>query len=166
MKSSHRRAGAAPFILFALLVLLSAGVRASALPIARDLAADGEIAATQGSVIVVFYSRADCRYCKLVSKNYLRPLLADPRYKYRVVVREIELDGRSALTTFDGRVLSHARLAEQEKIRFVPVVAFHGGAGRVLVEPLVGIGSADFYGGYLENALERALENANQSAKQ
>ncbi|WP_374344326.1 thioredoxin family protein [Azonexus sp.] len=138
------------------LILACGASAAPGLPAAADLGAEAAAAARAGGPLVVLYSRADCRYCETVKRDYLKPLAADPRYARRVVVREIGQDRATPLVDFAGGRTTHAAFAAREKIRLVPVVAFYGPDGRQLAAPIVGALLADFYPTYLERALDQA----------
>lgn len=141
--------------------LLLAGALAQAagndLPAATDLRAEAAQAAQQGGPLVVLYSRGDCKYCETVKRDYLKPLATQPRYRDRVVVRQINQDGDQALLDFRGDKTTHARFATGEKIKLVPVVAFYGPNGQRLADPIVGARLPDFYQSYLETAVEQSI---------
>ena len=137
--------------------LLAASVMAATdLPAAQDLRADAEKAARAGGPLIVIYSRKDCKYCETVKRDYLKPLAANPRYRDKLVVRQINQDSDAQLVDFRGEATTHARFAGSEKIKLVPVVAFYGPQGKQLAEPIVGARLPDFYPGYLEDAVEKS----------
>jgi thioredoxin-related protein len=130
---------------------------ASDLPPAIDLPREAGRAAGAGMPLVIIYSRADCKYCEAVKRDYLKPLAANPQYQNKLVIRQINQDGEQPLVDFKGGTSSHARFAAGEKIKLVPVVAFYGPDGRQLSEPIVGARLPDFYLSYLEDAIEKSL---------
>lgn len=129
---------------------------AEALPAAAALDAEAAAAARAGGPLIVIFSRADCRFCQAVKRDYLQPLAADPRYGKRVVIRELRQDSDAALRDFAGRPTTHAAFAAAEKVKLVPVVAFYGPGGRQLHPPIVGARLPDFYQSYLEDAVEQS----------
>lgn len=148
-----RRAGA---LILAWLPLLA--LAATDLPAAVDLRAEAARAAASGGPLIVIYSRADCKFCEAVKRDYLKPLAADPRYRDRIVVRQVNQDGDSqGLTDFQGKAATHAQVAAAEKVKLVPVVAFYGPDGRRLADPIVGARLPDFYQSYLEDAVEKSI---------
>lgn len=142
--------------------LAAPSLGATDLPAAIDLRAESAQAARAGGPLIVIYSRQDCKYCEAVKRDYLKPLAANPRFRDRVVIRQINQDGETqALTDFRGGTTTHARVASAEKVKLVPVVAFYGPDGRQLTSPIVGARLPDFYQSYLEDAVElsaRALK--------
>ena len=140
--------------IFCSILLAATPAQAGGLPAASDLRAEAQSAAQQQRVLVLLYTRADCPYCETVRRQYLAPLVA--RQDPRLTVREIRIDETAPLTDFQGRASNHADFARQEKIRFVPVVAFHGPQGQSLGAPLVGTLIADFYASYLDTRLNEA----------
>jgi thioredoxin-related protein len=130
---------------------------ATDLPAAVDLRSEASQANRAGGPLIVIYSRKDCKYCEAVKRDYLKPLAASPRYRDRVLIRQINQDGdEQALTDFGGNASTHARVALAEKVKLVPVVAFYGTDGRQLAAPIVGARLPDFYQSYLEDAVEQS----------
>lgn len=126
------------------------------LPAAVDLGAEATLAARGGGPLVVLFSRPDCPYCETVRRDYLAPLATDPKFRGRIIVRQVNQDSPQALTGFKGEATSHGAFASGEKIKLVPVVAFYGPGGRRLADPIVGTRLPDFYLGYLEGAVEQS----------
>ena len=137
--------------------LAAPALAATDLPAAVDLRTETAQAARAGGPLIVIYSRQDCKYCEAVKRDYLKPLAASPRYRDRVLIRQINQDGdEQALADFKGVATTHARLATGEKIKLVPVVAFYGPDGRQLAPAIVGARLPDFYQSYLEDAIEQS----------
>ncbi len=138
--------------------LAAPSLAATDLPAAVDLRAEAAQAAKLGGPLIVIYSRQDCKYCAAVKRDYLKPLAANPRYRDRTLIRQINQDGETqALTDFTGGASTHARVATAEKVKRVPVVAFYGPDGRQLANPIVGARLPDFYQSYLEDAVEQSV---------
>ena len=131
---------------------------ATDLPAAIDLRSEATEAARSGNPLIIIYSRKDCKYCETVKRDYLKPLADNPRYKNRVVIRQINQDGDQTLSDFKGGQTSHARFAVSEKVKLVPVVAFYGPDGRRLADPIIGGRLPDFYASYLEDAIEQSTK--------
>lgn len=125
-------------------------------PPATDLRAEATQAARLGGPLVVLYSRRDCKYCETVKRDYLKPLASQPRYRDKLLIRQINQDSDQPLLDFRGEQTTHARFAASEKIKLVPVVAFYGPNGQRLAESIVGARLPDFYPSYLETAIEQS----------
>lgn len=128
---------------------------------AADLRAEAASAAARGEPLVILYSRADCKYCTAVRRDYLLPLQA--QYKPDAtdqergpLIRQIDQDSQAPLRDFAGQPTTHAAFAAARKIRLVPVVAFYGPRGENLAESITGLRLPDFYQSYLDNALNSA----------
>ena len=149
----------ARFSLISLLLLGSGLLEAKGndLTLAVDLRNEVESARKQGGPLVIIYSRRDCKYCETVKRDYLKPLANNPRYRERVLIRQVNQDGEGNLIDFQGNPTTHARFTAAEKVKLVPVVAFYGPNGRQLADPIVGARLPDFYQGYLEEALDRSI---------
>ncbi|HEX9195953.1 MAG TPA: thioredoxin fold domain-containing protein [Azonexus sp.] len=140
-------------------VLLTVSAFATAagndLPAAVDLRAEATQAKRAGGPLIVVFSRAECRYCETVKRDYLKPLEKNPNFN-GVVIRQINQDSDAAMTDFRGKKTTQASFASAEKISLVPVVAFYGPNGKALADPLVGAGLPDFYQSYLEDAIAKS----------
>lgn len=133
---------------------LMAGGKAD-LPRAVNLQKESRQAAAHGEPLIVLFSRADCRYCEQVRRDYLirmgrQPATGGP------VVRQIDQDRETPLIGFDGAPTSHARFASEQKVRLVPVVAVYGPDGQMLSKPIIGLRLPDFYQSYLDEAISQA----------
>lgn len=141
--------------------MLTAGA-ATDLPAALDLRAEAQMAARTGGPLLLIYSRQDCKYCETVKRDYLKPLLENPRYRDKLQIRQINQDSDQPLLDFKGQTSRHAQFAASEKIKLVPVVAFYGPDGRRLAEPIIGARLPDFYPGYLDDAIEQSRKMLNK----
>jgi hypothetical protein len=112
-----------------------------------------ELDRAPGTVNVILLSREGCPYCHIVRRNYLQPLAAQQRDGIRVV--EIRMDSERSLRDFSGRTTTHGQFARAHGARFAPTVLFLGSDGRELAGRIVGL-SEDFFGAYLEAALQAA----------
>ena len=124
---------------------------------ARDLAADAREMRARGTVMLVLYSQADCRWCERAKAEVLIPLQNDPASHGRVVLREIALDDDAALADFAGRKTTHRQFSQSEGARFTPTLVVYGPDGKRLTEPIVGFRIADFYAEYVNRAVDEGL---------
>lgn len=139
--------------------LAGPALSATDLPAAVNLREEAAQAAGAGAPLIVIYSRQDCKFCETVKRDYLKPLAANPRFRDRVVIRQINQDGDSQpLSDFRGKAGTHALFAAAEKVKLVPVVAFYGPNGQQLAAPIVGARLPDFYQSYLEEAVENSMK--------
>jgi hypothetical protein len=72
------------------------------------------------------------------------------------VIRELHMDRSTPLLDFAGRHTTSAEFSRQMQARFAPTVMFHGPDGGTLADAIVGFRLADFYGAYLERAIEES----------
>lgn len=146
------------------LLCAAAAQAAESLPRAADLGREARAAAERGEPLVILFSRADCRYCEIVRRDYLLPLHAASQRGTGPLVRQVDQGSPTPLTDFDGRRSDHGTFANRQRIRLVPVVAFFDAHGQALTEPLVGLRLRDFYGSYLETALAQARQRLRENA--
>jgi thioredoxin-related protein len=131
---------------------------AGGLPPAKDLAADAQAARRGAMPIVLFFSADSCPYCAEVAGLHLEPLHARGVYAGRALFRIADVERHTPVRGFDGRRLTQAELAGRYRVSFTPYITFLDPDGNELVPPLIGYSSPDFYSGYLESAIEAAIE--------
>lgn len=141
-----------------LLALLASGA-APADPretlLARDLAATGARAVARDIPIVLLMSASYCSYCDRVREEFLVPMIIGGDYAGRAMLRELPIDG-PGVRDFDGTRRPAEAIAGRYAVSLVPTLLFLDGRGRELARPMVGLGTVDFFGAYLERAVETA----------
>lgn len=126
-------------------------------PLARDLAAESQAAQAKQMPVLVLFMSPRCPYCEQILKEFLLPMQHNPEYRAKVVMRQVVIDSDAKLLDFAGRTTTHAQFAVQNKIKLVPTIKLFDARGRELTEPLVGLLTPDFYGAYLDQAIDEAL---------
>ena len=122
---------------------------------ALDLAGDAAAMRAAKMPMVVLFSQAGCTYCD-AARAYLVPMAQDPANTGRTLFRQIDIDSDVPLSDFAGRKTTHRKLARTLGGRFTPTVVVLDADGRQLAEPIIGMRLADFYGQYVENAVDEA----------
>ncbi|MBU1664760.1 MAG: thioredoxin family protein [Gammaproteobacteria bacterium] len=126
-------------------------------PYAQDLQKDAEAArAVQGVVLLVFVG-AHCSYCETALKEFLIPMSGNADYLSKVVMRQVESTGFRDLKDFQGRKVSHRKFAGENGARLTPTVMIFDGEGRQLAKPVVGVTTLDYYGVYLDQAIDQGV---------
>jgi thioredoxin-related protein len=139
-------------VLFALQVQAVSGLVSHV----ENFAALGDRARTGRLPILLLISRSDCPYCELLKHEILRPMLISGDYDGRVLIRELLIDSELPVRDFDGRAVVPDALAKRYRARLTPTVLFLDDRGRELAERIIGINTVDFYGYYLDAAIDEA----------
>ena len=126
------------------------------LPIATDLAQDGAVSRQHALPILLFFDRQDCPYCERALREFLVPMANGEDWRDRALYRQIEIDQALPLTAFDGATTTHRAFARQHRIELTPTIIMVDATGTTLGKPLVGLMTPDFYGAYLEAAINAA----------
>jgi hypothetical protein len=154
MKARHLIAG---ILAWALTLPVPAAGRDD-VPMAEDLRAEGRQAESRRVPIMLVFTSPFCIYCDRVKAEYLGPMVDDPAYRDKVIIRQIEAGGDFALIGFDGRKTTHGAYATSQKIAMVPTIKVVDAQGRELAQPIVGFLTPDFYFGYIMDAMNEGLE--------
>lgn len=124
---------------------------------ARDLSALSAQAADNKQVIMLEISASYCGYCELLEEEILKPMLRSGDYHDSVLIRKIELDGYYDIFDFTGDKTTPEKLVKHYRVPVTPTLLFLDSEGNEVAERILGINSLDFYGGYVDDAIEKAL---------
>jgi thioredoxin-related protein len=130
---------------------------AEPLPLVSDLQAVAKIAREQSAPVFVAFTLKRCPYCYTARREYWAPMNGSTQWQGKVVMVELELDGAPALRDFDGNATTARDFARRFGIRSVPTVIVFDTGGTPATSPLVGLTSGDFYGLYLEQAIDAGI---------
>ncbi|GAA0683771.1 hypothetical protein GCM10009104_06220 [Marinobacterium maritimum] len=114
----------------------------------------------EAQVLILLFSQPECGYCDQVRDGFLLPLQQQQRPE--LVIRELKVPGFEDVRNRDNQVMTPRAFAQSYAINFYPSVLMLSLDGAPLTEPLVGISSVDFYGYYLDQAIEQALAVQSQ----
>ena len=134
----------------------------SGLPYARDLQQDAKDAQDKNGVVLVAFSTSGCSYCKVVLNDFLIPMSRNAEYQSKLVMRLVETSSNLELRDFQGNKVSHRKFARDRGARFMPTVMVFDAQGKALSKPLVGLTTVDYYGHYLDQAINEGLEKVRK----
>lgn len=156
-------------IVAVLCLLTMTAVQAEILPYvkvreATDLQAVGHESRVRKLPILIMFSMRDCQYCDVVREEFLKPMLRSGDYVDRVIMLELYSDSYTQLRDFNGQLISSSELTQRYKAGFAPTVVFLDSQGKELAERLIGITTRDFYGGFLDEAIDESLQRIRNIA--
>jgi thioredoxin-related protein len=109
--------------------------------------------------LLLEFAAISCSYCHLLEAEVLNPTLLNRDYDRRVLMRKLMVDNATRLTDFDGTgQVSAEQLASRYKVYVTPTLLFVDSRGREIAERMVGVTPLEFYGGYLDMALDASVD--------
>jgi thioredoxin-related protein len=108
-------------------------------------------------MVIVFVTQPECGYCDYVKSVHIEPMLRKGTFENVAVVRELDLAAIS-ITDFSGKSISPGKFARRYDAEFAPSLLFLSTKGEELHEPIIGVGSRDYYGYYLDKAIEKSVQ--------
>jgi len=148
--------------LAAIIGTTASGLFAASVPLARDLALAGRQAARACVPLLLEFAADDCDYCTLLEEEVLNPTLLNRDYERRVLMRKLVLDRDIKLRDFSGKSINAPDLANRYRVFVTPTLLFVDSQGRELAERMTGVTTLEFYGGYLDQALDAAQEKLRE----
>lgn len=156
MKSTAIRHSLLTLLLFAAVSTVVVAAEVS-VPEVEDFAAEGRQADKKRLPILLMFAADYCAYCEQLEEDFLKPMLRSGDYGDKVLIRKLHIDGHGSIRDFDGATISPAEIGERYGVSVTPTVAFIDGDGVELAPKRVGLTTPDFYGGYLDDAINQAL---------
>lgn len=126
-------------------------------PMVRDFTQEARAAEAAKVPILILFSRPGCPYCEQILREFLLPMQRNPEYRTKVIMRQIQVDGRAPLRDFAGKPVTHGQFARGQHIQLVPTIKLFDARGQELTEPLIGLTTPDYFGGFLDQRIDEAL---------
>ncbi len=123
----------------------------------HNLPQDAHIAQKKGVPLLVIFTSPECAYCERSMQDYLIPMQQNPQYTHKVMIRRIQITDDTPLTGWDGKPTSGKLYAASLNIKLTPTIIVFTPDGKQASDPIVGVDSEDYYGGYLDNAIDAGL---------
>ena len=135
----------------------ASALAAEALPLARNLAAAAEEAREKKIPVMIAFTTRVCPYCRIARRDHLEPMRASEKWRDKSIMLDMQLDRADALIDFEGKPTDVRSFARRHGVRSVPTIIVFDADGKPASMPLVGLMSGDFYGVYIEQAIESGL---------
>jgi thioredoxin-related protein len=149
-----------------LLMLSSLQANETEIPALRDLVADGETSQQRQLPIVVLFSATHCGYCSIIKEEFLRPMLISGDYTDKALLRVIEINSSDDLVDHNGQPITAEAFADRYGIYLTPTLAFFDAQGNELAPRMVGVTTVDYYGGYLDEAIDASRQRLHAERRQ
>lgn len=104
-------------------------------------------------VIVLMVSQDHCAFCVSVKEDFLKPLI---KTQNAPPVRVINLSAGQPIIDFKGQARNADSLARELGGRFTPTLLFVNGLGETMSKKIVGLNTPEYYGFYIDKAIEEA----------
>ena len=130
-----------------------------------NLKADATQAKTRKLPILLMFSASYCGFCSIVKEEFLKPMKLSGDYTDKVIVRVLELDSADDVIDIDGKTIDPEELARRYNVQLTPTLIFLDSSGNELVQQMVGVTTVDFYGGYLDEAIDGSLRQLRHGRK-
>ena len=139
----------------------ASAANAEGLPYVQDFTVEGKAAQAKHLPILVLFMSPHCVYCEKVLREFLLPMTRNADYKTKVIMRQIDIGSNAKLRDFNGVMTTQKQFASASRVQLIPTVKLFDSQGKELTEPIIGLLTVDFYGGYLDNAIDEALAKVN-----
>jgi thioredoxin-related protein len=128
-----------------------------------NLKADAELAAQAAIPLLVMFSQQDCTFCIKLTEEILQPMLISGDYTDRVLIRELMIDDGSDIVDFSGNHIEPREIFSRYLLFVTPSLLLFDWHGKELAERQIGINTVDYYGYYLDEAIDMALKKLRRT---
>lgn len=144
-------------ILACLTLTPAQAVERGKLPFATDLSLNAKLAREKQIPILILFSMQGCGYCKRVREEVLIPTTLNADYDNKVILLEVDSSNNAKLIDFEGKVTTQAAFVAKNRVGLTPTVKFFDPQGHEVASPIVGLVTLDYYGGYLDQAIDTSI---------
>lgn len=118
---------------------------------------DSQSAKNRKLPILLMFSASYCDYCNIIKDKFLKPMLISGEYTDKVLIRVLEIDGTEDFRGINGELIDPGEFADKHGVSLTPTLVFFDATGREINERLIGVTTVDFYGYYLDQAINNSL---------
>ncbi len=122
-----------------------------------DFSRLAKTAKNQQKLIMLEVSASYCSYCLKIEEEILKPMLRSGDYDADVLIRKVNIDSFDNLRDFEGNTISGSTLARQFEIKVTPTLIFLNSQNQEVSKRIVGVNSLDYFGSYVDEAIEHGL---------
>ncbi len=123
----------------------------------EDFSQLAEQARVQQKLIMLEVSATYCSYCLKLEEEIIKPMLRSGDYDANVLIRKFDIDDFSESRDFNGSLISSASLARRWDIKITPTIIFLNSQNQEVSERILGVNSLDYFGGYVDDAIDLGL---------
>lgn len=134
----------------------------SLIPEPANLQALASQAGKEKKPVVVLFEAQGCPYCQRVMHEYLEPMAKNAEYRAKVRIVRLDTGSAAPLTDFQGHKTTPADFARIYQARLTPTVIVFTPDGKPASSPLVGFNNPDYYGFYLDKAIDAGVEKTRK----
>lgn len=116
-----------------------------------------EQAKQYNKVILLEMSASYCGYCKQLEEEILKPMLISGDYK-DVLIRQLKIDSYYSINMPGKQSITASEFARNKRIIVTPTLLFLNYRGEEVAKRIIGINSVDYFGAYVDDALQRAKQ--------
>ena len=138
-------------------LLICATARAELVPVAGDFQRTAQ-ASGGDKVYIIMFGAENCPFCFEMKDLYLEPMLTDPDYTPKVVIREVEIDKDTPMVDFEGNKTLQSVYARRFGVYLTPTLVFLDSHGKQMAKKIVGLGNENYFSYYLDEAINNALK--------
>ncbi|MEN8214049.1 MAG: thioredoxin fold domain-containing protein [Pseudomonadota bacterium] len=117
-----------------------------------------EISDTRKPLLLMF-SQHHCPFCKTLKSEVIEPMLQNPAYRERLLMRELMIDYGSNLVDFSGKATTGIDLFENYRMVVTPTIILVDSSGKEIAKRQTGVNTVEMYGWYLDQAIDEAVLN-------
>lgn len=129
----------------------------------KDFSQLGKLSQEKRLPILLVFAGEHCTYCEKLEEDFLKPMLRSGEYEDKVLIRKVYIDGFETIRNFEGNKVDAQAFADRYQVFVTPTVVFIDGDGSQLAKKRVGLTTPDFYGSYLDQSINTALDTLRRN---
>jgi len=130
-----------------------------------DLTTEAKESSKKQIPILMFFSMEHCPFCMEVQEDYLKPILRNPEYDNKVIIRKMRIDSAGTIRDFKGNERDPGEFSDDYNVSMVPTLVLVDSQGNKIAPPIIGIANSHYYSAELDEAIEASTQKMRAIAK-
>ncbi len=139
---------------------------ASALIEESDFQALSKKMKQQSLGLLLMFHAENCPYCALMENEILSPMVKSGEYDKRIFIRKLQIDDTREITDFNGETVQPSDISDRYNASLTPTLVFLDADGNKQAETMVGINTVDYFGVYLDEEIDKMMQNLAKTKEQ
>lgn len=115
--------------------------------------------------LVLMFHAENCPYCALMEREILSPMVKSGEYDKKVYLRKLQIDEARDVIDFSGKTVEPSDISSRFNVNVTPTLVFLDDKGEEKAEKMIGINTVELFGAYLDNEIDKLVNNITFSSK-
>ncbi|CAA6828594.1 MAG: Thioredoxin-related protein [uncultured Thiotrichaceae bacterium] len=125
---------------------------------ASNFSAVAALMESSKKVLLLEFHAEHCAYCRQLERDFLKPMQLNKEDQTKVIIRKLDVGSYQKIIDFDGQKIAAEDFAARYNVQMTPTMVFLDKNGNEIAERILGINTPSLFGGYIDDAVDKAVK--------